>query len=33
VLDERLALIACEPEQAAIVLDVDGTLAPIVDRP
>jgi trehalose 6-phosphate phosphatase len=30
---DPLALIASEPEQAAIFLDVDGVLAPIVDRP
>jgi trehalose 6-phosphate phosphatase len=28
-----LARLAAEPEQAAILLDVDGTLAPIVERP
>ena len=28
-----LARLAAEPEAAALVLDVDGTLAPIVDRP
>jgi trehalose 6-phosphate phosphatase len=31
--DERLALLASEPRRAGIVLDVDGTLAPIVERP
>jgi trehalose 6-phosphate phosphatase len=33
VLDDRLALVASEPGLAALVLDVDGTLAPIVARP
>ena len=33
MLDDRLALLASEPDRAAIVLDVDGTLAPIVPRP
>jgi trehalose 6-phosphate phosphatase len=33
VPDDRLALLASEPAQTGIVLDVDGTLAPIVDRP
>ena len=31
--DDPLALLAAEPSRAAILLDVDGTLAPIVDRP
>lgn len=30
---EPLALLAAEPERAALLLDVDGVLAPIVDRP
>jgi trehalose 6-phosphate phosphatase len=30
---DPLTLIVSEPEQAAIFLDVDGVLAPIVDRP
>jgi trehalose 6-phosphate phosphatase len=30
---ERLAALAAKPERAAILLDVDGTLAPIVARP
>jgi trehalose 6-phosphate phosphatase len=33
VLDERLAAVAAEPGSAAVILDVDGTLAPIVPRP
>src|SRR5436190_8958416 len=33
VLDERLAAFAAEPGSAAVILDVDGTLAPIVPRP
>jgi trehalose 6-phosphate phosphatase len=33
VLDERVALLASQPRRSAIVLDVDGTLAPIVARP
>jgi trehalose 6-phosphate phosphatase len=33
VLDDRLMMLAAEPQQAGIVLDVDGTLAPIVPRP
>jgi trehalose 6-phosphate phosphatase len=32
-VDEALARIAEEPQRAAILLDVDGTLAPIVERP
>jgi trehalose 6-phosphate phosphatase len=32
-VDERLARLRDEPEQAAVLLDVDGTLAPIVARP
>jgi trehalose 6-phosphate phosphatase len=32
-VDERLAQLRAEPEQAAVLLDVDGTLAPIVARP
>jgi trehalose 6-phosphate phosphatase len=32
-VDERLARLRAEPEQAAVLLDVDGTLAPIVARP
>jgi trehalose 6-phosphate phosphatase len=31
--DDLLARLAAEPRRAAILLDVDGTLAPIVDRP
>lgn len=31
--DDLLRLLAAEPERAAVLLDVDGTLAPIVDRP
>ncbi len=31
--DDSLRLLAAEPERAAVLLDVDGTLAPIVDRP
>jgi trehalose 6-phosphate phosphatase len=31
--DDPLRLLAAEPERAAVLLDVDGTLAPIVDRP
>ena len=31
--DEPLRLLAAEPERAAVLLDVDGTLAPIVARP
>jgi trehalose 6-phosphate phosphatase len=31
--DDPLRLLAAEPERAALLLDVDGTLAPIVDRP
>ena len=31
--DDPLALLLAEPSLAAILLDVDGTLAPIVDRP
>jgi trehalose 6-phosphate phosphatase len=30
---DRLAAIAAEPERAALLLDVDGVLAPIVERP
>jgi trehalose 6-phosphate phosphatase len=30
---EAIALLAREPERAAVILDVDGTLAPIVPRP
>jgi len=33
MLDDRLRLLASEPGRAAVLLDVDGTLAPIVDRP
>lgn len=33
MLDDRLRLLASEPERAAVLLDVDGTLAPIVGRP
>jgi trehalose 6-phosphate phosphatase len=33
VLDERVAALAAEPRSAAVILDVDGTLAPIVPRP
>lgn len=32
-MDERLARLRDEPELAAVLLDVDGTLAPIVARP
>jgi trehalose 6-phosphate phosphatase len=32
-VDERLARLHDEPERAAVLLDVDGTLAPIVARP
>ena len=32
-LPPRVALLAEKPQAAALVLDVDGTLAPIVDRP
>jgi trehalose 6-phosphate phosphatase len=32
-VDERLARLRDEPELAAVLLDVDGTLAPIVARP
>jgi trehalose 6-phosphate phosphatase len=32
-MDESLARIAEEPRQAAILLDVDGVLAPIVEQP
>ena len=32
-MNERLAQLRAEPEQAAVLLDVDGTLAPIVARP
>src|SRR6476619_2200572 len=31
--DDPLRLLAAEPEQAAVLLDVDGTLAPIAARP
>src|SRR4029077_20179155 len=31
--DDLLGLLAAAPSEAAVVLDVDGTLAPIVDRP
>jgi len=31
--DDPLRLLAAEPERAAVLLDVDGTLAPIVARP
>jgi trehalose 6-phosphate phosphatase len=30
---DALTTIAAEPRQAALFLDVDGVLAPIVDRP
>src|SRR5256885_11940184 len=33
VLDERVALLTSQPRRSAIVLDIDGTLAPIVARP
>jgi trehalose 6-phosphate phosphatase len=33
VAADLLAQLAASPERAAILLDVDGTLAPIVDRP
>jgi trehalose 6-phosphate phosphatase len=32
-VDERLRRLRDEPELAAVLLDVDGTLAPIVERP
>ncbi|HET7758601.1 MAG TPA: trehalose-phosphatase [Gaiellaceae bacterium] len=32
-MDDRLALLRSEPGRAAVLLDVDGTLAPIVARP
>ena len=32
-MDDRLALLRSEPGRAAVLLDVDGTLAPIVTRP
>jgi trehalose 6-phosphate phosphatase len=32
-VDDRLALLRSEPSRAAVLLDVDGTLAPIVGRP
>jgi trehalose 6-phosphate phosphatase len=32
-VDDRLALLRSEPGRAAVLLDVDGTLAPIVTRP
>jgi trehalose 6-phosphate phosphatase len=32
-LPASLARLAAEPDRAAVILDVDGTLAPIVDRP
>jgi trehalose 6-phosphate phosphatase len=32
-VDERLTRLRAEPGQAAVLLDVDGTLAPIVARP
>jgi trehalose 6-phosphate phosphatase len=32
-VNERLVQLRAEPEQAAVLLDVDGTLAPIVARP
>ncbi len=32
-LSASLAPLAAEPDQAAVILDVDGTLAPIVERP
>ena len=31
--DDLLGLLAADPSKAAVLLDVDGTLAPIVDRP
>ncbi len=31
--DDLLRSLAAEPGRAAVLLDVDGTLAPIVDRP
>ena len=30
---DAIAVLAHEPERAALILDVDGTLAPIVPRP
>jgi trehalose-phosphatase len=32
-VEDRLALLRSEPGRAAVLLDVDGTLAPIVERP
>jgi trehalose 6-phosphate phosphatase len=32
-VDDRLARLRAEPDKAAVLLDVDGTLAPIVRRP
>ena len=32
-MEDRLALLRSEPARAAVLLDVDGTLAPIVARP
>jgi trehalose 6-phosphate phosphatase len=32
-VEDRLALLRSEPDRAAVLLDVDGTLAPIVARP
>ena len=32
-MEEALARIAADPQRAAILLDIDGTLAPIVERP
>ncbi len=32
-MDDRLALLRSEPGRAAVLLDVDGTLSPIVARP
>jgi trehalose-phosphatase len=32
-VEDRLALLRSEPDRAAVLLDVDGTLAPIVSRP
>jgi trehalose 6-phosphate phosphatase len=32
-VDDRLGLLRSEPDRAAVLLDVDGTLAPIVARP
>src|SRR5262245_50349843 len=33
MVDDPLGRLAAEPRRAAVLLDVDGTLAPIVERP